>query len=79
MILEDVKVDVEEYRKKITGRGGVFDCMREKMPWFKEGSGKPEAGRILYMQQDGARPHTTRPKSTSSTLLVRAPSTASTS
>ena len=59
MILEDVTVDAEEYRKKITMRGGVFDCMREKMPWFKAGSGKPEAGCVLYMQQDGARPHTT--------------------
>ena len=29
------------------------------MPWFKAGSGKPEAGCVLYMQQDGARPHTT--------------------
>jgi len=59
MILEDVKVDAEEYRKKITMSGGVFDCMRQKMPWFKAGSGKPEAGCVLYMQQDGARPHTT--------------------
>ena len=59
MILEDVKVDAVEYQKKITMNGGVFDCMRQKMPWFKAGSGKPEAGCVLYMQQDGARPHTT--------------------
>ena len=31
MILEDVTVDAEDYRKKITMRGGVFDCMRKKM------------------------------------------------
>ena len=28
MILEDVKVDAVEYRKKITMNGGVFGCMR---------------------------------------------------
>ena len=57
--LEDVTVDAEEYRKKITMCGGVFDCMRKKMTWFKAGSGYPEAGCVLYMQQDGARLHTT--------------------
>ena len=77
MILEDVKVDAEEYRKKITGRGGVFDCMREKMPWFKEGSGKPEAGAFCTCSRTA--PARIRLTPTPSTLLVRAPSTASTS
>ncbi len=37
----------------------VFAKIREKMPWFHKGSGKPEAGRVIYVQQDGARVHTT--------------------
>ena len=77
MILEDVTVDAEEYRKKITMCGGVFDCMRKKMTWFKAGSGKPEAGCVLYMQQDGARPHTT--DANLQHFVARAPNTASTS
>lgn len=56
--LEDVAVNAEEYRTKITGKGGVFEMMREKMPLFKSSRGRPEAGRALYMQQDGARVHT---------------------
>ena len=32
--------------------------MRKKVTWFKTGSGKPETGCVLYMQQGGARPHT---------------------
>ena len=30
------------------------------MTWFREGSGKPEAGRPLYFQHDGAKPHTAK-------------------
>ena len=65
VILEDVKVDGEAYRKKITGKDGVFDMMREKIWWFKKdakhnGQPTPEAGRTLYMQQDGASPHKTQ-------------------
>ena len=64
IIMEDVKVDAEAYRKKITGKGGVFEAVRKTMWWFKKnakhhGQPTPEAGKTLYMQQDGARPHTT--------------------
>jgi len=49
-------VDAEEYRGKMDN---VFMATRSKMPWFHKDSGKPEAGRVLYIQQDGARVHTT--------------------
>ena len=57
-IMDLVTVDATEYRKKLTGQGGVFSMMREKMWWFKKGSGQPEAGKTLFYQHDGARPHT---------------------
>ena len=41
-----MKVDPEEYWKQIIMSGGAFGCMRMKMPWFKAGSGKPEAGHL---------------------------------
>ena len=49
-------MDAEEYRGKMDN---VFMATRSKMPWFHKDSGKPEAGRVLYIQQDGARVHTT--------------------
>ena len=64
-ILEDVSVTAEVYRQKMAqGPGSVFAMIRKKMWWFKEGARfqrrpTPEAGRVLYIQQDGARPHTT--------------------
>jgi hypothetical protein len=60
VIIEDVKIDAAAYVKKITGKGGVFEMMRKKMSWFHQDSGKPEAGRPLYYQHDGARPHTAK-------------------
>ena len=38
----------------------MFDRMREKMWWFKRSSGKPEAGKTLWYQHDGAAPHTAK-------------------
>jgi hypothetical protein len=57
-ILETVTVDAKEYRTKLCCKGGVMDAIREKMWWFKEGSGQPEAGKTIWLQHDGARPHT---------------------
>ena len=59
MMLDGARVNTE---KKITGKGGVFEAMRSKMWWFKEGAvhnGKPtpEAGQVLCKQQDGASPN----------------------
>ena len=34
MILEDVRVDAAVYRRKIIGKDGVFQLMRQKMWWF---------------------------------------------
>ena len=45
-------MDAEEYRGKMDN---VLMATRSKMPWFHKDSGKPEAGRVLYIQQDGAR------------------------
>ena len=60
VIIEDVKIDAKAYLEKIVGKGGVFEKIRAKMTWFREGSGKPEAGRPLYFQHDGAKPHTAK-------------------
>ena len=59
-VLESVVVNAEEYRKVMLKKNGVLDTMREKMWWFKVGSGKPEAGEVLYYQHDGARSHTAK-------------------
>ena len=84
--LVNVSVDASIYRRLMAGDGlakselmandkCVFEHVREKMWWFKQGarykvsngvrvratSGGtlcPEAGKTLWIQQDGARPHT---------------------
>ena len=59
-ILETYTVNAEVYRKLIISKGGVMEAIREKMWWFKKGSGKPEAGQEIWLQHDGARPHTAK-------------------
>ena len=39
---------------------GVVQAVMEKMWWFKEDSGYPEAGQPVFLKADGARPHTTK-------------------
>lgn len=56
-IMESVTVTAEEYRKVMLRKDGVFDALRTKMWWFNRSSGKPEAGKILWYQHDGAKPH----------------------
>ena len=62
VIMESVTVDAESYRKVILGKDGVMDMIRAKMWWFEKGSGKKEAGLPIFLQQDGARPHTANAK-----------------
>jgi len=59
-IMETYTVDAKVYRQHITGKGGVMEAIREKMWWYKKGSGKPEAGQEIWLQHDGARPHTAK-------------------
>ena len=59
-ILEAVNVTAEEYRNVVLKKDGVFDMIRRKMWWYRRNSGKPEAGRTVYYQHDGARPHTAK-------------------
>ncbi len=40
----DVKTDAKVYLVKMVGKGGVFDAIRKKLPWFHKDSGLPEAG-----------------------------------
>ncbi len=52
--------DAEEYLSKFVQ---VLAKIREKMPWFREGSGKPEAGRVIYVnktERAGTRPTVTQ-------------------
>ncbi|MEL6542884.1 MAG: hypothetical protein AAFQ34_15980 [Pseudomonadota bacterium] len=58
MILDDVPVNAATYQEIITCEGGVMDMIRAKMWWFREGSGKEEAGQTIFIQQDGAPAHT---------------------
>ena len=44
------KVDAELYHNLFAEDGGVLDMIEAKMPWLR--------GQRLYIQQDGARPHT---------------------
>ena len=41
-------------------KNGVFDAMREKLWWFHRDAATPEAGKPLFYQHDGARPHTAK-------------------
>lgn len=42
-------LDANYYRELMTGPGGVFEKVKEKMPWMR--------GRPLFIQHDGAKPH----------------------
>ena len=57
-IVQTVTVTADEYRRVMLMKDGVFDAIREKMWWFSRASGKPESGKIIWYQHDGARPHT---------------------
>ena len=59
-IMETYTVDAKVYREVITGKESVMEAIREKMWWYKKGSGKPEAGQEIWLQHDGARPHTAK-------------------
>ena len=59
-IMETYTVDAKVYREVITGKESVMEAIREKMWWYKKGSGKPEAGQQIWLQHDGARPHTAK-------------------
>ena len=47
-------VDSDFYHNLFAETGGIFDLIEEKLPWLKGKKGKE-----YYIQQDGARPHTT--------------------
>ena len=49
MVTENRSIDAAYYRELMTGVGGVFAKVKEKMPWLKE------TGHII--QHDGAKPH----------------------
>ena len=36
----------------------IVPAIMRNMWWFKRGSGKPETGQTIFIQQDGASPHT---------------------
>ena len=59
-ILEAYSVTADVYCDLVVGKGGIMEAVREKMWWYKKGSGKPEAGKTIWIQQDGARPHTAK-------------------
>ena len=59
-IVETVTVDAAEYRRVMLTKGGVFDAIRTKLWWFKQNSGQPEAGKPMFYQHDGAKPHTSK-------------------
>ena len=44
-------MDSDFYHNLFAEMGGIFDLIEEKLPWLK--------GKECYIQQDGARPHTT--------------------
>ena len=56
-VLELVNVDAAQYRNAMTWKDGVFAAIHAKMWWFKQSSGKPEAGCPIYYQYDGAHLH----------------------
>ena len=47
--IQEVSVTAESYREFMVKEGGIFDAIKEKMPWMK---GKP-----IIIQHDGAKPH----------------------
>ena len=74
-ILEDIKVDAHVYRAVLLGQqhadmsqyknAGIMQAIEEKMWWFKAGATHngapcPEAGTKLWVQHDGAKPHTAK-------------------
>ena len=74
-ILEDIKVDAHAYRAVLLGQhhdsmqeysgAGIVQAIEEKLWWFKAGATHngvpcPEAGTKLWIQHDGARPHTAK-------------------
>ena len=63
-VLESVTVNADEYRSVLLKKDGVLAAIREKMWWFRRGSGQPEAGQVIYYQHDEARPHTAAVKDT---------------
>ena len=42
-------LDAEYYRQLMTGPGGVFDKVKEKMPWMR--------GQPVFILHDGAKSH----------------------
>lgn len=52
----NVSVTGEEYSRMIHRE--IVPAIMQNMWWFKRGSGKPEAGQTIFIQQDGASPHT---------------------
>lgn len=59
-VLECVAVNAEEYPKVMLRKDDALDALRKRMWWYKAGSGKPDAGQVLYYQHDDARPHTAK-------------------
>ena len=57
-VLESVTVNADEYRSVLLKKDGVLATIREKMWWFRRGSGQPEAGQFIYYHNGGPRPHT---------------------
>jgi hypothetical protein len=50
MEMKGKSMDADFYYDLFTNNGGVFQSIKEKMPWLGE--------KIVYIQQDGAKPHT---------------------
>jgi len=45
-----LSMDADEFFEMMTMEGGVFDLIKQKMPWMRD--------EVLYVQYDGATPHT---------------------